>query len=181
MHGGFRWTAATVRSERIRAIIPNGRWLTAFASERPAVVCQCHGVLARVLARELVEAVERIVHLDVPHLREAGLADQLPAAGLLAVLAARFYLSKATVKSHIVRILAKLGLRDRVQIAVHRGGGRSAQERARGRAHRRRETRRAVRRDVRRATLRDPNISCPPICRAGPGHRLFAAAAVSNS
>ena len=77
MHGGFRWTAATARSERIRAIIPNGRWLTAFASECPAVACQCHGVLARVLPRELVEAVERIVHLDVPHLREAGLASQL--------------------------------------------------------------------------------------------------------
>lgn len=38
MHGGFRWTAATVRSERIRAVIPNGRWLTAFASEAGRLV-----------------------------------------------------------------------------------------------------------------------------------------------
>jgi DNA-binding NarL/FixJ family response regulator len=51
--------------------------------------------------------------------RELGVVRLVAQGQSNAEIAAMLYLSEATIKSHIARILAKLRLRDRVQIAVY--------------------------------------------------------------
>ena len=83
-------------------------------------------LLAPVITRRLIEDFCRGPAPGSPVAGAGGLSErelgvvQLVAQGLSnAEIAARLYLSEATVKSHIARILAKLGLRDRVQVAVY--------------------------------------------------------------
>jgi len=83
-------------------------------------------MLAPAITRRLVERFAQrdadvpVVHRDLSVLTPR----ELEVLGLLAhglsnsELAARLHLSEATVKTHVARILAKLGLRDRVQAVV---------------------------------------------------------------
>jgi DNA-binding NarL/FixJ family response regulator len=83
-------------------------------------------LLAPAITRRLVErfagrdADTAALHRDLSALTPRELEVlRLLAEGLSnAELAARLYLSEATVKTHVARILAKLGLRDRVQAVI---------------------------------------------------------------
>jgi DNA-binding NarL/FixJ family response regulator len=82
-------------------------------------------LLAPAITRRLVERFARrdsapAVHGDLAALTPRELEVlRLLAQGLSnAELAGRLHLSEATVKTHVARILAKLGLRDRVQAVV---------------------------------------------------------------
>ena len=83
-------------------------------------------LLAPAITRRLVErfagrsADTAAIHRDLAALTPRELEVlQLLAQGLSnAELAARLHLSEATVKTHVARILAKLGLRDRVQAVI---------------------------------------------------------------
>ena len=83
-------------------------------------------MLAPTITRRLVERfAHRDAELPAPHRDLSVLTPrELEVLGLLAQglsnaeLAGRLHLSEATVKTHVARILAKLGLRDRVQAVV---------------------------------------------------------------
>ena len=83
-------------------------------------------LLAPAITRRLVQRFARhgsgtaALHRDLASLtpRELEVLG-LPARGLSnAELAARLHLAEATVKTHVARILARLGLRDRVQAVI---------------------------------------------------------------
>jgi DNA-binding NarL/FixJ family response regulator len=90
-------------------------------------VCAGETLLAPAITRRLIEDFCRGPAPGTPAGGAAGgLSERerevvrLIATGLSNTeIASRLYLSEATIKSHITRVLARLGLRDRVQIAVY--------------------------------------------------------------
>ena len=90
-------------------------------------VCADETLLAPAITRRLIEDFCRGPAPATPAGRApGGLSEQehevvrLIATGLSnAEIASQLYLSEATIKSHITRILARLGLRDWVQVAVY--------------------------------------------------------------
>jgi len=85
-----------------------GDSLLASAITRRLIDDFCRGPAPGVVASMAGPLTER--ELEVVRLVARGLSN--------AEVAAKLYLSEATVKSHVARILAKLGLRDRVQVVV---------------------------------------------------------------
>ena len=90
-----------------------GETLLAPAITRRLIEDFCSGPAPNATGATAAAASSRLSEreLEVVRLVAQGLSN--------AEIAARLYLSEATVKSHIARILAKLGLRDRVQVAVY--------------------------------------------------------------
>jgi DNA-binding NarL/FixJ family response regulator len=89
------------------------------------VVARGEAMLAPALIRRLLERFARpapspAASAVVSQLseREAGVARLVARGRSNAEIAATLYLSEATVKTYVSRLLTKLGLRDRVQIAV---------------------------------------------------------------
>ena len=93
----------------VRAVAA-GETLLAPAITRRLIEDFCRGPAPGALA---AEAAGRLSE------RELGVVRLVAQGQSNAEIAGGLYLSEATVKSHIARILAKLGLRDRVQVAVY--------------------------------------------------------------
>ena len=86
-----------------------GEALLAPAITRRLIEDFCRGPAPGAAASSAAERLSQR-ELDVVRLVAQGLTN--------AEIAARLYLGETTIKSHVARTLAKLGLRDRVQIAV---------------------------------------------------------------
>jgi DNA-binding NarL/FixJ family response regulator len=96
-------------ADAVRAVAA-GETLLAPAITRSLIEDFCRGPAPGTLAAEAVDRLSER-EMGVVRLVAQGLSNAEMAAGL--------YLSEATVKSHVAHILAKLDLRDRVQIAIY--------------------------------------------------------------
>lgn len=74
-------------------------------------------LLARFIADQPSDTVDPVV-LDVLTNREREVLEQLATGRSNSEIAGELFLSEATVKTHVGRVLTKLGLRDRVQAVV---------------------------------------------------------------